>query len=261
MTAKRMWRSVNSVTCWNSCWRRWQESSLPLVKSSSRSATSTSHIHSRWLPGHENTLTNQKVRLFLFLNLFSVFYISDATWKHFFPLLMPSQLCLLLQPESICHSGDRSVVRVPDLWLKGRGFKSLKEQWEIFLLQGRLSVLTLISISIPPLCYPKRSPSFCQKCRWQVTAKHTYTLRMWLCMNWHSAWLYGVHRTCAEMAAVSCGTSHASAVSTPHRWILKNPTTHYKKLVTHVEPHASTVSLLKRVEDSTVQAINQSINR
>ena len=67
----------------------------------------------------------------------------------------------------------------------------------------------------------KKSRSFCQKCRWQVTAKHAYTLRMWLCMKWHGAWLYGVHRTCAETAAVSCGTSHASAVSTPLRWIFK----------------------------------------
>ena len=33
----------------------------------------------------------------------------------------------------------------------------------------------------------KRSRSFCQKCRWQVTAKHAYTLRMWLCMKWHGA--------------------------------------------------------------------------
>ena len=68
----------------------------------------------------------------------------------------------------------------------------------------------------------KRSRSFCQKCRWQVTVKHAYTLRMWLCMKWHGAWLYGVHRTCTETAAVSCGTSHASAVSTPLRWIFKN---------------------------------------
>ena len=68
----------------------------------------------------------------------------------------------------------------------------------------------------------KRSRSFCQKCRWQVTAKHAYTLCMWLCMKWHGAWLYGVHRTCAEMAAVSYGTSHANAVSTPLRWIFKN---------------------------------------
>ena len=48
----------------------------------------------------------------------------------------------------------------------------------------------------------KRPRSFCQKCRRRVTAKHAYTLRMWLCMKWHGAWLYGVHRTCAETAAV-----------------------------------------------------------
>ena len=41
----------------------------------------------------------------------------------------------------------------------------------------------------------KRPQSFRQKCRWQVTAKHAYTLRTWLCMKWHGAWLYGVHRT------------------------------------------------------------------
>ena len=41
----------------------------------------------------------------------------------------------------------------------------------------------------------KRSRSFCQRCRWQVTAKYACTLRMWLCMKWHGAWLYGVHRT------------------------------------------------------------------
>jgi len=41
----------------------------------------------------------------------------------------------------------------------------------------------------------KRSWSLCQKCRWQVTAKQAFTLRMWLCMKWHGAWLYGVHRT------------------------------------------------------------------
>ena len=41
----------------------------------------------------------------------------------------------------------------------------------------------------------KRSRSFCQKCRWQVTAKHAYTLSMWLCMMWHGVWLHGVHRT------------------------------------------------------------------
>ena len=40
-------------------------------------------------------------------------------------------------------------------------------------------------------------------------------------MKWHGAWLYGVQRTCAETAAVSCGTSHAGAVSTPLQWVFK----------------------------------------
>ena len=45
--------------------------------------------------------------------------------------------------------------------------------------------------------------SFCQKCRWQVAAKHASTLRMWLCMKWHGAWLYGVHRTRGDLLSGS----------------------------------------------------------
>ena len=41
----------------------------------------------------------------------------------------------------------------------------------------------------------KRPRSFCRKCRWQVTAKHACTLRIWFCMKRHGAWLSGVHRT------------------------------------------------------------------
>jgi len=125
----------------------------------------------------------------------------------------------------MCDRGrDSSLVREPDSWLKGHGFESLLERQEKFLLQGQLSVLLFRYPFHPHVTTVahKRSRSFCQKCRWQVTAKHTYTLRMWLCLKWHGAWLYAVHRTCAETAAVSCGTSHASAVSTPLRWILKN---------------------------------------
>ena len=50
-------------------------------------------------------------------------------------------------------SGDGSVVRAPDSWSKGRGLKSLLKRRENFLLQGQLSVLTLISVSVPPPCY------------------------------------------------------------------------------------------------------------
>ena len=70
----------------------------------------------------------------------------------------PPPACKLLtksyisDDQSINH-GDSSVVRAPDSWLKGRGFESLLERRENFLLQGRLSVLTLISVSVPPPCY------------------------------------------------------------------------------------------------------------
>ena len=74
-----------------------------------------------------------------------------------------------------------------------------------------------ILVSIPPPCVTavarKRPWSFCQKCRWQVTAKHTCSDMVHSCM---------VYTECAKMAAVSCGTSHASTVSTPLQWIFKN---------------------------------------
>ena len=61
----------------------------------------------------------------------------------------------------------------------------------------------------------------------------------------------------AETAAVSCGTSHASAVSTPLRWILQQQQQpRYKKLVIHVESHASAVSLLESGEQRYIKAIN-----
>ena len=58
----------------------------------------------------------------------------------------------------------------------------------------------------------KRSLTFCQKCRWQVRAKYTYILCMWLQIVTllTGAWLYWVHRTCTKMAAVSCGIRHVT---------------------------------------------------
>ena len=96
------------------------------------------------------------------------------------------------------RGGDSSVVRAPDSWSKGHGFESLQERRENFLLQGHFLCWLLFRYLFHPRVTTvarKRSRSFCQKCRWQVTAKHIYTLRMWLCMKWHGAWLYGVHRT------------------------------------------------------------------
>ena len=60
----------------------------------------------------------------------------------------------------------------------------------------------------------------------------------------------------AETAAVSRGTSHASAVSTPLRWVFKKRT--IKKLFTHVKSHASAVSLLDSGEQRYIKATNNS---
>ena len=60
----------------------------------------------------------------------------------------------------------------------------------------------------------KISQSFCQKCRRQVTDKHTCTTHNYVA--WYEvtlqtdAWLYDVHRTCAKMMAVSNGISHVT---------------------------------------------------
>ena len=76
--------------------------------------------------------------------------------------------------------------------------KQVMQEWrERFFLQGQLSVLILILVSIPPHVTAEAHErlSFCQKWRWQVTAKHACILCIWLCIKWHGAWLNGIHRT------------------------------------------------------------------
>ena len=75
-------------------------------------------------------------------------------------------------------SQDSLLVRAPDSWSEGCKFESQQEQWENFLLQSQLCVLTLIWCSFHPRVTAvarKRPRSFCQKCRWQFTPKHAYT--------------------------------------------------------------------------------------
>ena len=112
--------------------------------------------------------------------------------------------------------------------MKGPRFESPQKRQENFLCQGPLFVLFIL-VSIPPpppparvhfLCclfwYPfpppppphrvtavahKRSQSFCHKCRWQVTAIHTWPIPMWLWTKWHCKLVQGCmctpRRTCA----------------------------------------------------------------
>ena len=102
----------------------------------------------------------------------------------------------------------------------------------------------------------KRAWSFCQKCRWQVTAKHTCTLCMWLCMKWHdTVHACIVYTECAETAAVSRGTSH---VTTKQHCKYTNLVDIYskmcnEKLVTHTESHVTTAQwVCLSVENSAI---------
>ena len=76
----------------------------------------------------------------------------------------------------VASSGCSSVVRASDSRLKCPGFESPQERRENFLLQGRLSVLTFISVhTFHPhvsVVARERSRSFYRTCRWRVTAKH-----------------------------------------------------------------------------------------
>ena len=77
------------------------------------------------------------------------------------------------------NTRDSLLVRAPDSRSKGCEFESRQERRENFLLQSQLSVLTLIRcpfhLRVTAVAH-KRPRSFCQKCKWQATPKHAYTL-------------------------------------------------------------------------------------
>ena len=75
-------------------------------------------------------------------------------------------------------SWDSMLVRVWDSRSKGCKFESQQKRWENFLLESQLCVLTLTQSLFNPCVTAvacKRPRSFCLKCRWQVTPRHTYT--------------------------------------------------------------------------------------
>ena len=126
-------------------------------------------------------------------------------WQHNYYFLQPTQplnviITLRVTEQTEMHmatlawlgSGDSSVVWVPGLWLKSRGSESLLERQENLLESKCFGICSTPRITA---VVQKRSWSFCQKHRWQVTAKHACTLHMWLWMKWNGAWLYGEHRT------------------------------------------------------------------
>ena len=119
------------------------------------------------------------------------------------------------------------LVRVPDSWSKGCAFESQQEWREHFLLKRQLCVLTLIlcpfHLHVTTVAH-KRSRSFCQKCRWQVTPNHPYTLDL-LKLEW------------ADYAAVQaeCGNLSGNELTRNSSGV---------HLVTVVSAHWATVGLI-----------------
>ena len=101
----------------------------------------------------------------------------------------------------------------------------------------------------------KRSLSFCQQCRWQVTAKHAYTVTYvalhevtWSMVVWCTQDLR--RDGCSFMWHQPCQRcKYTTSVDIKKK---KKKKKRAIKLVTHAEPHASAVSLLKRAENSAI---------
>ena len=131
-----------------------------------------------------------------------------------------------------CRTHDRKVVGLNPCWSDGRIFFSMVNFlcWLLFWYPFHPRVMAVAH---------KRSWSFCQKRRWQVTAKqlNAYTLHMWLCMKWHGAWLYGVHRMRQDGSSFLW---HQPCQRCKYTTLVDIQKTHYKKLFTHVyvESHA-----------------------
>ena len=95
---------------------------------------------------------------------------------------MPARLSSTTEVRQVYRNdnGEREYLSgtAPDSRSNGRWCETRQERRENFLLHGQLSVLSFISVSVPSRVTAearKRSRSFCQTCRSQVTAKHART--------------------------------------------------------------------------------------
>ena len=156
-------------------------------------------------------------------------------------------------------SRDSSAVRASYSRSKGPRFESWQERRDNFLLRGQLSVLNVISVYLfhcrATAVACKISQSFCQKCRWQVTAKRTYTLPMWLWMKWQCkpvhSWM--VYTELRLDSSISHGTSHATTKQhDQHTTSVDINNMHYKMIQPLFQNHVRHVHSESAQEQRTV---------
>ena len=140
-------------------------------------------------------------------------------------------VCVIINKRSfwtgLFGSGDSSVVRAPRTHdRKVLGSSTGRSSGRIFISRVNFLCWLLFRYPFHPRVTTvarKRSRLFRQKCRWQVTAKHTYSVLMWFWIK-TGVWLTGVHRTCTETAAVSRGTRYKkdAVLIRNHMWHVRS---------------------------------------
>ena len=125
--------------------------------------------------------------ILVFICIFVLFPspITPLPWPLMHPLFIRFAVLSTLLGAGIAQwlerrTRDWKVAGSNPCWNGGRIFFSRVDflRWLLFRYPFHPRVTTVAR---------KKSRSFCQKCRWQVTAKHAYTLRMWLLLNRASA--------------------------------------------------------------------------
>ena len=107
--------------------------------------------------------------------------------------------------------------------------------------QGKVSqwfMIVSLSLSFPLVSVRMRS-------KFGLHTYYEFSLCMWLCVKWHGAWLYGVHRTRRDGSSFMW---HQPCQRCKYTTSVDIQKMRYKKLFTHVESHTSAVSLLKSGE-------------
>ena len=138
-----------------------------------------------------------------------------------------------------------------------------------FILCSRVNLLCRLLFQYPfhprvTAAARKRPRPFCRKRRWQVTAKHACTLRMWLRLKWCDTMHGGMVDTeRAETAAVSRGASRVTTkqrcISTPLGWILKKRAKNNNHSL-KIKCDKSAVSLLESRVQHCIKATNNNNN-
>ena len=142
-------------------------------------------------------------------------------------------------------SGDRglTVFIAPDSWSKGRRFESWQKRREKFLLEGHLSVLGLISVSVPLpwSCSKAEDPGHSAKNAGGRLQLNTHAPNVcgfaWSAVTWCTVVWRTQNAPRRQQFHVAASQQPNSAVSTLLRMIFK---TRYKRLQSSSHNHIAT---------------------